>query len=135
MRMPATLAYPAVSLLAAVALSLAAAPLVAAQAAPAQQTTAVTPSSDSAILAAEHYVRPPAEIEKLVTAPRENNISLSHDVQSSNRRWFYKLLTDSMPSARTFGKPHYYLGELQVDYRGNRARSLTDRGFDAGQVQ
>ncbi|HWG54566.1 MAG TPA: prolyl oligopeptidase family serine peptidase [Gemmatimonadaceae bacterium] len=86
------------------------------------------PASDSSILAAEQYERPPAVIERLVTAPRENNVSLSAATQSPDRRRFYKLVSAGMPSVTTFGKPHYYLGELQVDYLANRARSLTDRG-------
>ena len=88
-------------------------------------------ASDSVILASEQYERPPAVIERLVTAPREKNVSLTAATQSPDRRWFYKLVSDGMPSVQTFGKPHYYLGELQVDYLANRARSLTDRGAAA----
>lgn len=94
----------------------------------AQRSDGATPASDSALLASEQYVRPPAVIERLVTAPRENNVSLTSEAQSPNRRWFYKLLSAGMPSVQTFGKPHYYLGELQVDYEANRSRVLTDRG-------
>ncbi len=94
----------------------------------AQRSEDATPSSDSAILASDQYVRPPAVIERLVTAPRENNVSLTSDTQSPSRRWFYKLVSGGMPSVQTFGKPHYYLGELQVDYEANRSRALTDRG-------
>ena len=94
----------------------------------AQRNEGATPGSDSAILASEQYVRPPAAIERLVTAPRENNVSLTSETQSPTRRWFYKLVSAGMPSVQTFGKPHYYLGELQVDYDANRSRALTDRG-------
>ena len=86
------------------------------------------PASDTAILASEQYVRPPAVIERLVTAPRDDNVTLAAETQSPNRRWFYHLVSGGMPSVTTFGKPHYYLGELQVDYEANRARALTDRG-------
>ena len=89
---------------------------------------AAAPTSDSAILAAEQYVRPPAVIERLVTAPRDNNVALTSETQSPNRHWFYKLVSGGMPTVQTFGKPHYYLGELQVDYEANRSRALTDRG-------
>ena len=94
----------------------------------AQRSDGAAAASDSAILAADTYVRPPSVIERLVTAPRDKNVTLASDTQSPNHRWFFKLLSGGMPSVQTFGKPHYYLGELQVDYQANRARALTDRG-------
>ena len=94
----------------------------------AQRSDGAAPASDSAILASETYVRPPAVIERLVTAPRDNNVTLASETQSPNHRWFFKLVSGGMPSVHTFGKPHYYLGELQVDYEANRSRALTDRG-------
>ena len=77
-------------------------------------------------LAAETYVKPPAAIARLVTAPRQNNVTLSN--QSPNRKWFLKLQSAGLPSVQTFGKPHYYFAGLQVDYKANRARVLTTRG-------
>ena len=77
-------------------------------------------------LAAETYVKPPSSIARLVTAPRQNNVSLSN--QSPNRKYFLKLQSEGLPSAQTFGKPHYYFGGLQVDFKANRARVLTTRG-------
>jgi dipeptidyl aminopeptidase/acylaminoacyl peptidase len=77
-------------------------------------------------LAAETYVRPPSAIERLVTAPRQNNVSLSN--QSPNRKWFLKLQSEGLPSVQLFGKPHYYLAGLQVDHKANRVRALTTRG-------
>jgi dipeptidyl aminopeptidase/acylaminoacyl peptidase len=77
-------------------------------------------------LAAETYVRPPAAIERLVTAPRQNNVALSN--QSPNRKWFLKLQSEGLPSVQAFGKPHYYFAGLQVDHKANRARVLTTRG-------
>lgn len=94
----------------------------------AQRSEGARPASDSAILAAETYVRPPAVIERLVTAPRDNNVTLASQTQSPTHRWFFKLVSAGMPSVQTFGRPHYYLGELQVDYQANRSRALTDRG-------
>ena len=79
-------------------------------------------------LAAEVYVRPPADIERLVTAPRQNNVSLQN--QSPNRKFFLKLQSDGLPSVKEFGKPHYYFAGLQVDFKANRARVLTTRGAD-----
>ena len=77
-------------------------------------------------LAAETYVTPPASIAKLVTAPRQNNVSLSN--QSPNRKYFLKLQSEGLPSVQAFGKPHYYFAGLQVDHKANRARVLTTRG-------
>jgi len=77
-------------------------------------------------LAAEMYVKPPSAIERLVTAPRENNVTLNN--QSPNRKSFLKLQSEGMPSVQTFGKPHYYFAGLQVDFKANRARVLTTRG-------
>jgi dipeptidyl aminopeptidase/acylaminoacyl peptidase len=77
-------------------------------------------------LTAETYVRPPGAISRLVTAPRQNNVLLSN--QSPNRKYFLKLQSEGLPSVQTFGKPHYYFGGLQVDFKANRARVLTTRG-------
>lgn len=77
-------------------------------------------------LTAESYIRPPAEIERLVTAPRHQNVTLSN--QSPDRKYFLKLQSEGMPSVETFGKPHYYFAGLQVDFKANRARTLTTRG-------
>jgi dipeptidyl aminopeptidase/acylaminoacyl peptidase len=77
-------------------------------------------------LAKETYVRPPAAIERLVTAPRQNNVTLSN--QSPNRKYFLRLQSEGLPSLQSFGKPHYYFAGLQVDHKANRARALTTRG-------
>jgi dipeptidyl aminopeptidase/acylaminoacyl peptidase len=95
-------------------------------AAAAQQHATDQELSSQAVLAAETYVRPPAEIERLVMAPRQNNVSLTN--QSPDLRHFLALESDGLPSVQTYGKPHYYFAGLQVDYTANRARTLTDRG-------
>src|SRR5688572_23538024 len=77
-------------------------------------------------LAAETYVKPPDAIAKLVTAPRQNNVTLTN--QSPNRKYFLKLQSEGLPSVQAFGKPHYYFAGLQVDQKANRARALTTRG-------
>ncbi|HEX5436503.1 MAG TPA: prolyl oligopeptidase family serine peptidase [Gemmatimonadaceae bacterium] len=100
--------------------------LATAPAARAQQEKAAAPMSPREVLASEGYVRPPAEIERLVTAPRQNAISLTN--LSPDRTHFLELKSGGMPSVQTFGKPHYYFAGLQVDYTANRARDLTDRG-------
>jgi hypothetical protein len=47
------------------------------------------------ILAKETYVTPPPAIERLVTAPRQNNVSLSN--QSPDRKHFLKLQSEGPP--------------------------------------
>ena len=79
-------------------------------------------------LVKETYVRPPEAIARLVTAPRQNNVSLTN--QSPNRKYFLSLRSDDLPTLQDFGKSHYYFAGLQVDHKANRARALTTRGAD-----
>jgi dipeptidyl aminopeptidase/acylaminoacyl peptidase len=78
------------------------------------------------VLAKESYVKPPEAIERLVTAPRHLNVSLGQP--SPDRKHFLKQESDGLPSVNAFGKAHYYFGGLQVDFKANRARTLTTRG-------
>lgn len=82
--------------------------------------------ADKALLASERYVKPPADVAKLVTATRHLNSALTD--QSPDRTHFLVLHGEGLGSQLKFGKPHYYLGGLQVDYRANRVRSFTTRG-------
>jgi dipeptidyl aminopeptidase/acylaminoacyl peptidase len=100
--------------------------LIPASALSAQQQQGDASWSPKEVLARESYTKPPAEIEKLVTAPRQNNVSLSN--QSPDRKYFLKLQSEGMPSVQSFGKPHLYFAGLQVDAKANRARTLTTRG-------
>ncbi|MEP7382446.1 MAG: prolyl oligopeptidase family serine peptidase [Gemmatimonadota bacterium] len=77
------------------------------------------------ILIKETYVTPPSGIARLVTAPRQNQSTLSD--LSPDRKYFLKTISDGLPSVQLFGKPHYYFAGLQVDYQANRARVLTNR--------
>ena len=77
------------------------------------------------VLSSEKYLRPPADIEKLVAAPRHLNVSLEN--QSPTRRHFIKLRGEGMPTVQNYGKPWYNLAGLQVDPKANRARNLTTR--------
>ena len=82
--------------------------------------------ADKALLATERYVRPPADVAKLVTAPRQLNSTLTQ--QSPDRTHFLAVHGEGLGNEVKFGKPHYYLGGLQVDYQANRVRSFTTRG-------
>jgi dipeptidyl aminopeptidase/acylaminoacyl peptidase len=85
-----------------------------------------TNSAADQILSQERYVKPPIEVERLVTAPRHLNVTLSN--QSPARRHFLRLQTDGMPTVNEFGKRWYNLAGLQIDPKANRARTLTTRG-------
>ena len=82
--------------------------------------------SDKVLLATERYVRPPAEVEKLVKAQRQQNSTLTQ--QSPDRKHFLVIQGEGLGDDVKFAKPHYYFGGLQVDYRANRVRSFTTRG-------
>jgi dipeptidyl aminopeptidase/acylaminoacyl peptidase len=103
--------------------------LAAASVAGAQQRESAPHERSDDVLMEERYVRPPADIERLVTAPRQQNITLTN--QSPDHRYFVNLRSGGLPSLDRFGKPHLYLGGLQVDFRANRARTLTTRGAEA----
>jgi dipeptidyl aminopeptidase/acylaminoacyl peptidase len=91
-----------------------------------QNDAAAQIAADRALLATETYVLPPKEIVDLVTAPRYLNVSLTQ--ASPDRRHFLKEESEGLPGIEAFGKPHYYFGGLQVDFKANRARTLTTRG-------
>jgi dipeptidyl aminopeptidase/acylaminoacyl peptidase len=96
----------------------------------AAQTNNVTqqaqPTDPKQIIVTEGYLRPPAVVEKIVTANRGANISFTNP--SPDRKWFMKLESEGLPTIVDFAKGHIYLGGLQVDTLGFRARSLTTRG-------
>ncbi|MHB0963770.1 MAG: S9 family peptidase [Gemmatimonadaceae bacterium] len=83
-------------------------------------------------LAKEGYIAPAGDVAKLVTAPRHLVVSLT--TPSPDRKWFLREQTDGLPSVQAYGKPHVYLGGLQVDPKANRARALTSRGAIALQL-
>src|SRR5258708_5145047 len=79
-----------------------------------------------AVLAAERYQRPPAVVDRIVSANRNAAITLANP--SPDHKWFMKLDGDALPSLEDFAKGHLYLGGLQVDTLGFRSRALTTRG-------
>ena len=82
--------------------------------------------ADKALLATERFVRPPEQVAKLVTAPRQLTSTLTQ--QSPDKAHFLVVHGEGLGIESKFAKPHYYLGGLQVDYRANRVRSFTTRG-------
>jgi dipeptidyl aminopeptidase/acylaminoacyl peptidase len=78
------------------------------------------------VLAQETYAKPPAIVERIVAAPR-NNVSFTNP--SPDKRYFLKTESEGLPTIDAFGKPHYRLSTgFEVDFKANRARSLTTRG-------
>jgi len=77
------------------------------------------------VLAKETYVKPPAIVERIVAAPR-NSVTFTNP--SPDKRYFLKMESDGLPSIDAFGKPHYRLGGVEIDWKANRARALTTRG-------
>ena len=60
-----------------------------------------------------------------MTAPR-NNVAFTNP--SPDKHYFLKTESEGLPSIEVFGKPHYRLGGVEIDYKANRARALTTRG-------
>lgn len=84
------------------------------------------------LLADEGYVAPPEAIAKLVTAPREKNVSFTNPSPGA-RQFFMRPLSDGLPQLKYVGKAHHNLGGFQIDYLANRERALTMRssvGFE-----
>ena len=74
------------------------------------------------ILRTEAYVKPPADVERIIRAARTD---ISFTTPSPDRKWFLRTPASDRGYIADYGKPHVYLGGLQVDPRANRARSLT----------
>ncbi len=77
------------------------------------------------ILKQEGYVVPPPELIPAVTAPRHENVNLSN--ASPDKKWFLNEISDGPVLMKTFSKPYDELGGVFIDFKANRARSLTVR--------
>ena len=74
------------------------------------------------ILRTEAFVKPPADVERIITAPR---VDISFTSPSPDRRWFLRATGPDRGDIAQYGKPHIILGGLQIDTRAARARSMT----------
>jgi dipeptidyl aminopeptidase/acylaminoacyl peptidase len=74
------------------------------------------------ILKAETFVRPPANIERIIMAPR---VDISFTTPSPDRKWFLKTAGPDRGDILAYGKPHIYLAGIIIDTVANRSRSLT----------
>ena len=77
------------------------------------------------ILAKETYQKPPAVVERIVSAPR-NAVVFTNP--SPDGKYFLKAESEGLSTIEVFGKPHYRLGGLEIDWKANRVRALTTRG-------
>jgi dipeptidyl aminopeptidase/acylaminoacyl peptidase len=77
-------------------------------------------------ISAEGYITPPEGIAKLVSAPREMNVSFAAP-SPIWRKYVARQVSDGLPSLQLLGKAHYNLGGLQIDHGANRERGLTTR--------
>lgn len=84
------------------------------------------------VLATETYVRPPEAIERLVAAPRQNNVGLEN--LSPDGKYFLDAKSNGLPTLAAYGKPHLYFGGLSIDQKANRARNMTTRGAAGLQI-
>ncbi len=90
------------------------------------QQRATLPSSwADEVLRQESYQQPPKELADAVLAPRQQNVTLSG--LSPDKKWFLEETPDGPVEMKTFSKPFHELGGLFVDFKANRARSLTVR--------
>ncbi|HEY9226066.1 MAG TPA: DPP IV N-terminal domain-containing protein, partial [Gemmatimonadaceae bacterium] len=74
------------------------------------------------ILRAETFVKPPANVERMIMTPR---VDISFTAPSPDRKWFLKELANDRGDIDAYGKAHLNLGGLQIDHKANRARTVT----------
>jgi hypothetical protein len=79
--------------------------------------------ADHDLLTMETYVRPPAVVDRIIMAARTD---ITFTQPSPDRKWFLKSPGLDRGDVAQFGKPHIYLGGVQVDAHANRARVLTN---------
>jgi dipeptidyl aminopeptidase/acylaminoacyl peptidase len=75
------------------------------------------------IITKEGYATPPDPLAAAVLAPRWQNVNLAN--ASPDKKWFLSLIGDGPVVMKTFSKPFDELGGVFIDFKANRARSLT----------
>ena len=88
----------------------------------AQNSAENTSWNPQEILKTEKFVKPPANVERMIMAPR---VDISFTSPNADRSWFMRASGEDRGDIMAYGKPHLYLAGLQVDFKANRARSLT----------
>ena len=78
--------------------------------------------SPQQILRTETFVKPPADVEKMIMTPRTD---ISFTNPSPDRKWFLRAPAADRGDIDAYGKAHINLGGLQIDTKANRARTVT----------
>jgi dipeptidyl aminopeptidase/acylaminoacyl peptidase len=95
------------------------------------QATRTQPAAQSGanwadeIINKEGYATPPAELASAVLAPRHLNVSLN--TLSPDKKWFLNEIGDGPTSIAVYSRPFDELGGVFIDFKANRARTLTLR--------
>lgn len=97
----------------------------------AQQAASPSSWADD-ILKRETYTTPPPELADAVLAPRYKNVALTN--ASPDKKWFLDEIGDGPVPMKIFSKPFHELGGVFVDFKANRARTLTIRNNAAIQI-
>ena len=74
------------------------------------------------ILRTETFVKPPADVERMIMSPRTD---ITFTSPSPDRKWFLKAMANDRGDIDAYGKSHINLGGLQIDTKANRARTVT----------
>lgn len=84
-------------------------------------------------IATEGYIRPPKEIEEVVTAPWYRNSGIGN-LNPARTRYIVSV-SAGLPKLVDLARPFHNLGGTQIDYRANRARSASFRRVTALEVK
>ena len=122
MPVPSHVSRAATGALGLLALVASAAPLAAQGNSPQGNGSTATGWNPQEVLRTERFVKPPANIEKMIMTPR---VDISFTNASPDRSWFLRATGTDRGDIAAFGKAHIWLGGLQVDTKANRARAVT----------
>ena len=86
------------------------------------QTVAQQGWNPQQILRTETFVKPPADVERMIVTPRTD---ITFTSPSPDRKWFLKAVAADRGDIDAYGKSHINLGGLQIDTKANRARTVT----------
>src|SRR5215207_8145306 len=64
------------------------------------------------ILRTESFVKPPAEVERIIMAPR---VDISFSTPSPDKKWFLRATGSDRGDIQAYGKPHINLAGVQID--------------------
>lgn len=84
-------------------------------------------------IAMEGYIRPPKEIEEVVTAPWYRNTGVGNLNPARTR--YIMSVSAGLPKLADLARPFHNLGGTQIDIRANRARSASYRRISSLEVK